>query len=218
MLEKKWTSVFMYQESSKIDIEKFNRELNIKYKFDKLSLILLIIGIVSIFLNILSMYFIVLTTGSFCFLLFHRRKVNDKRKLEKLDLLEKIIIKESKGFIPISAVYPVYLSLDNKNKIFTLFYQDKEYIKVEYEDILSYDIYIDRTKAGARLPELPDPRMRSYIIEITFKDNKKAEIGFSNNNKYFLLNGKYTYLQYANTKSINKLATVFDKIIKNKRV
>ena len=219
--DKKFISVFMYYESSKIDMEKFNKNSNIKYKFDWVSLVLLIVGIIFIGLGFVIYYLFILALIFLLLALFIRKRVLDKRKVIMLDILEKSIIKESLNYENsnvLSAVYPVYAICDNKNKIFKIIYQDKEYVNIEYDDILSYDIYIDRVKFNKRLPEKPDPRIRSYIIEIICKDNKKIEIGFSNDNKYFMLKGNYLFLQYANTKSINKIATILDKINKKSNV
>ncbi|MGM9971420.1 MAG: hypothetical protein ACI35W_03355 [Anaeroplasmataceae bacterium] len=209
-------SVYLYFDSSKRDIENFKQSCEIKYKFNWLALLLLLLGVVLMILSFISVYFFAGSLLFFLLALLAWHKTRDKRQYEFLDLFERYINKEFPNNL--SPVYPICYKADNKNKKFSLIYQNKSYIDVDYKDIVSYDILSDRVSVGKRLRENPDPKSRSYIIEVTYSDNTKTEIGFSNDNKYFLLKGNYSFLQYANTKSVNKLATILDKIIKNGKV
>lgn len=219
--EKSFVSLFLFEDTAKEDLEKF-KELNpIKYKKDILSIILLIIGIALICLWPILYIFIPVGLIVICLMLYFHKKYKNKKKIYELDLYEKYINKIAleNNYLAISALYPVCVLCDNKEKTIKIVYQNKTYLYCDYSDIISYDILIDKFKyKSSRLPESPDPTIRSYVLDIALKDGMRVQIGFSNAAKSFLLNNKFVFAQYANTKSINKLATIIDKIQKNNRV
>lgn len=219
--EKSFVSLFLYEDTAKVDLEKFKKEYPIKYKKDILSIILLIIGLAFIACCWLLYFFIPIGLIIICIMLYFHKKYNSKKQVYMLDQYERYInsnIKD-KNIVALSALYPVYLKYDNLKKILSIEYQDKIYLNCEYSDFISYDILIDKVKyKSTRLPDSPDPTIRSYVLDIALKDGHRVEIGFSNAAKSFLLGGKFVFAQYANTKSINKLATIIDKIKKTGKV
>ncbi len=221
--EKSYTSVYLYKVSVKDDIKYFNNQYPFKYKFNWISVISVLLTIAFFGLSAVSLFFlipatIVLIGGA----ILSYRFIN-KRRIAFLDHYEKAIVSNGKIKYPdsnmVSALYPIYILCDNDKKTFNLIYQEKNYIYCEYDDILTYRILVDRVeKDGTRLPDTPDQKSQSFILELTFNNKKKAEIGFNNTVSKFIVNGRYSFQLFANTEAINRIANIIDRIIKKNKV
>lgn len=223
MEENKYTSVFMYQDVSKDDIENFKNDY--KYKKDKidilfyLSILVIIAGIITLIFTAGGMLIIL---AGIALLLWRYGKIRAKKQLDFLDKYEKYLISNEKkyeGAISNSAIYPTYYFYDNKTKRFKFMYQDKIYIDIPYDEIISFEIMNDKVVSEyKRLPENPNPTVRSYVLNLKLKNGRNIEIGYSNTNKFIKLRNGFVYQQFANTISINKLCSVFERIILKNRV
>ena len=230
--EKKYISVFMHPDSAKQDLIYFKNHYQFKAKVSYLSAIMFGVAIALIVFGA-SIARLVLALGLACLglglvlvvvsMLF-LRKVEIKKRLQFLDRYEKAIVNNCTikypNYYAISSLYPLYLFFDNETKVIKLVYQDKEYIYCEYDDILNYKILEDSVvlENRTRLPENPNRKINSYIIEITFNNKKRAQIGFNNTFNKFILAGKYDFQQFANTNSINNIARMLDCIIKKDEI
>ena len=216
-MEKKFLSIYMFKDTTKNDLEYFNNKYPFKYKKDIVSLIILIIAIISIPFMFISYFTLIGTFVLFLALAYFRFKYLNRRGVTYLDALEREIKNEYKAYKAISAVYPIYLHYDNKEKEFYLDYLDKNFLACNYSDFNSYNIYIDNYKTKHnRLNNKPDRTAKSYKLELIFNDGKKLEIGFANINKYIRLHKSYEFLQYANTKTINELLDLIDRAKKGR--
>ena len=220
--ENKYTSVFMYQDVSKDDILAFEKQFKYKGKKD----LLFILSIVIILGGIVTLFFtsggILILLAGLALMLWRLSKLRTTKQLKFLDDYEKYLVANASkynGAISNSAIYPTYYFVDNKTKRFQFMYQDKIYIDIPYDEIISYEILNDKTISSyKRLPENPNPTIRSYILKVNCKGGRVIEIGYSNTNKYIKLRNGFVYQQFANTVSINKLCAVFDRIILKNRV
>lgn len=220
MEENKYLSIYMHKETTKDDLSYFSEKYPFKYdKKDILSLVLLILTLLSIILVGFVAYCIIITFGLLIALAWYRIKFVQKKRIAFLSHLESSIIKDNPNMTAISAVYPLYIKYDNSKKFFILNYKDNEILNFEYSDLISYNIYIDGYKTQHnRLKDVPDRTAKSYKVELLFKHGKSAEIGLANINKYIKLYKSYSYLQYTNTKTINNILIMFDKIIKKNKI
>lgn len=225
--EKKYISVYMHPDSAKQDLTYFKNHYQFKANVSYLSAIMIGVAIALIVFGA-SIAYSILALGLSCLglglvlvvvsMLF-LRKVEIKKRLKFLDSYEKAIVNNCTikypNYYALSALYPLYLFFDNETKVIKLVYQDKEYIYCEYDDILNYKILEDNVvlENRTRLPENINKKTSSYIIEITFNNKKRAQIGFNNTFNKFILAGKYDFQQFANTNSINNIARMLDCII-----
>ena len=221
--EKLYKSVFMYPLSVKEDIKYFKNKYPFKYKFDWISIVLLLLAVALFGLSPVIPYVWIAGIVVLMPAVYLRYRFMNKRRIAFLDHYEKAIVSNGKIKYPdsnmISALYPVYILCDNEKKTFKLIYQDKEYIFCEYDDILTYRILIDRVEVnGSRLPDTPDQKIKSYIFELTFNNKKKAEIGFNNTVSKFIVNARYSFQLFANTEAVNRIANIIDRIIKKNKV
>lgn len=216
--DKLFESLYLFEESSKSDFDEFNKNVDIKNKFDWISLVSLIATIVFVCLAYISFVFTFLSMVTLLIFLFHRKKVVDTRKTEESQLLEKYFSNKAskEGMLCINPCYPLFMKYDNKKKELMIKYQEKK-VFVDYSDIKSYSIEADKINVGNRIPE-NHKYFKHYILKIYYNNGMKSEIGFSNNNYYFKRSILRRHLQDCNTKTINKLASTFDKIIKNGRI
>ncbi|MCR5706104.1 MAG: hypothetical protein K6G48_04855 [Acholeplasmatales bacterium] len=220
--ENKYTSVFMYQDVSKPDFVEFKKTYS--YKADKkdilfyLSFPIMILGVILLFFTAGG---VLLVLAGIALLAWRLGKINSKKDLDFLDKYEKYLLENAKkyeGAISNSAIYPTYYFVDNKAKRFRFMYQDKVYVDIPYDDIVSFDILNDKTISQyKRLPDQPNPTIRSYILRVNCKGGRSIEIGYSNTNKLIKLRNSFVYQQFANTISINKLCALFERIILKNR-
>ena len=221
-IENKYTSVFMFQDSSKQDILDFKKTYKYKMPFDiglVISLVIIVLGIIILFFTPGAMFIILI---GLLVLSWRYSKVKAKKEQDFLDKLECEYVKGQEkysGAIACSAIYPTYYFYDNKIKRFKFMYQDKIYIDIPYDIIKSYEILNDKVVSQYnRLPNRPNPTVRSYILRIHTTDDKQIDIGYSNANKYLKLKGNFVYQQYANTITINKICALLERIIAKGRV
>ncbi len=214
-------SVFMYQDTSKQDILDFKKTFKYKAGFDWL----LILGVVIICVGIAIIFYttlgVILEIVGIILIGYRISKRTSKKEVAFLDAYEKHLKSLEKKYQANSnsAIYQSYYNYDNKIKRFEFYYQDKKYIDVAYDDIISYDILNDKVVSSfKRLPDRPNPTVKSYIIRLNLKNGRTAEIGYSNTNKYIKIRNSVVYQQFANTISVNKLCNVFDRIITKNRV
>lgn len=230
--DKKFISVFMHPDSAKEDLLYLKNNCCFKAKVSYVTAIMLGISIFLILFGASISYMLlpvglsaigvglILVIISTIFL----RKVDTKKKLLFLNEYEKAIVENCQNkypnYYPISALYPIYLFFDNDEKVIKMIYQDKEYLYFEYSDVANYRILVDKEvlQNRSRLPENPNRKYSSYIIEISFKNKKRAQIGFNNTCSKFILGGKYDYQQFVNTNSINSIARILDCILKKNEV
>lgn len=214
-----YLSVYMYQTHEyKLKLKKFKEDINYKYKFKiNWKMILCFIGIpLSIIITfMINIYLLISTAIIIAYLVFLiKQEINNKNK-DFLDKYERYLKSNAKeGYISNSAIYDSYYKFDDKDKIFSFEYDNKVFVNIPYDDIKSYDIYLDRYKyEKKKLSELPDPRIRSYILAINLHSGKKIEIGYSNANRFIKLKKSFVFQLFCNTISINSLAKQLDKVI-----
>lgn len=208
----------MYEESGRDDFLKFKKNEKVIIKRD-IWLYISILGIIVSFMLMLFIPYLVIALVFFIMLTIWRcqLRIYAKREVILKDYEAYIIKTTPQGYEPNSAIYHSYIKLDNKERMFSFYFDDKEYISISYDDIISYEILIDKKIFPyKRLPEKPDPRVRSYILLINCKSGHKVEIGYSNMNKYIKLRKGYVYQQFANTISINKIAVALDRVLRKR--
>ena len=231
-MDKKFISVYMYPNTVKEDLKYFKEKYSFRLKNYIISPILLGLAFFLVIFAFSVIYFWLIVgiscviTGLLFFILsiFVRKKFETKWMITAFDEYEKVIVKNCAdkypGFYSISALYPIYLFFDNDEKVIKIAYQDKEYLYFEYSDVANYRILVDKEvlQNRSRLPENPNRKYSSYIIEISFKNKKRAQIGFNNTCSKFILGGKYDNQQYANNNSINSIARILACILKKNDV
>ncbi|MCR5350666.1 MAG: hypothetical protein K6E20_06725 [Acholeplasmatales bacterium] len=214
-----YVSVFMYETPEyKEKLKEFKTKTNYSYKF-KISwqMILCMIGIpLSIIITFMTViYLLILTAVIIAYLVVLIRREQQNKNKDFLDKFERYLKSNEKDdFICCSAIYDTYYKCDEQKKEFSFKYGDKTYVYFPYNEIKSYDIFLDRYKIDKKkLTEVPDPRIRSYIITLNLDNNRKIEIGYSNANKHIKLKKSFVFQQFCNTVSINLIAKALDKII-----
>lgn len=218
MNEYLYESPLMYENTSKDDIKEYKTKYKYNGKFDKYLIVASVLfGIIIVFaiiFNIPALYFI--SAVILAFLLFRLTRMHEMKRRDFLAEYEKYIINNTpEGYISISALYPTYIKTDNSKKTLSFIYGNKEYFNIPYTEILSYDILVDKhIFPYKRLPEKPDKKIATYVINIKCKNGVVVQVGYSNTNKYIRLKKSYSYQQFANTLAINKICLSLDKIIK----
>lgn len=113
----------------------------------------------------------------------------------------------------ISSFYDVSVICDSSKRVFSVYKDSKEEISIAYDDINEYKILLDETlNTGKRIPEFKKEKYSKYSIVI----NDEIYITFDNKNKYFKMLKPIRYQMNMNKDSINKIATMLDKILKKK--
>ncbi len=217
MQEYLYTSPLMYEETSKDDIKKFRANYKYERKADKVlivSIVLFFLSIIVVFMNV--PFFYVVSAIILGYIIFRLVKNLELKRRDFLSQYEKYLIKNTpEGYTSISASYPNYIKADNANKLLSFIFGDKEYFNIPYDDIISYDILVDKYLfKHSRLPEQPNKKISTYLLRIKCKSGNMVQVGYSNNNKCIKLRKSYVYQQFANTISINKICVMLDKIIK----
>ena len=231
-MDKKFISVYMYPDTAKEDLKYFKENYNFKLKNYLISSVLLGLAFFFVIFALSVIYFwlyvgiSLVVTGLLCFVMsiIFRKKIESKWMVKSIDEYQKVIVKNCidkyPGYYSLSALYPLYLFFDNNEKVIKVAYQNKEYLCFEYSDVSNYRIMQDKEvlDGRTRLPENPNKKICSYIIEISFKNKKRAQIGINNTCSRFILGGKYGYQQFANTNTINSIARILDCILKKNDV
>ena len=224
--EKRYESIMMLNEASKIDIKSMKNHFKFKNKIDYftpafiLSFIVLLIvgivflanesvigGIICLILSLASCFFTAF------FYLKHKKKYwNDFQEFYASAIDQNCKIRFD-GYKMVSRLFPIYINCDNELKAITFNYQGKNEIFCEYYDILNFSVFYDDTETeNAKLEELYDAK--TYYIKLTFNNKKNVKIAFSNELKGF----DKKYQKEENMAAINNSVDILNAIIMKNEV
>ncbi|MGM9969957.1 MAG: hypothetical protein ACI35S_06140 [Anaeroplasma sp.] len=167
-----------------------------------------------------SIAFMLLSAFILILILSAYTKESDKNKVIYARYIEHKLREYAKenNLLPISPVIPLFLFVDDKAQEFKIFYKEDSIINCCYNDIKKYNIYYNKeNRINGKLPSNPLKLIKSYRLEIVFSNNESSIIDFYNTYSKFRINNKIDFLQLINTKSINDLSTILDKIIKQNK-
>ena len=138
-------------------------------------------------------------------------------KLEKEEKLKKEKAKEN-GMLSLNEIYPVFLMVDDSSEEFKIIYQNDIKLLCTFNDFKNYAIYYNdlEHKTKKKLPDVPIPTVKRYIMEIYFKDDSMITITIDNRHPKFVINNRWFYQQFTNSQMINALAKIIDQIIKKR--
>ena len=202
-----------------------NKELNSyykkfkfnKYKFNWISFLLLIIALVFLpfAIKVNRLFYI----GVIVFLaaaIFINRKFSLKKKMTYCNFIEEKLKEEAKNknMLLLNEIYPLYLNVNDETKMFEIYLDNEKILSTKYSNLKNYIIYNNSKeyKASLRLPNTPTSYIKKYLLEINTKDGNSITLTFFNNNIKFIVGNKIFYQQFTNTKTINSLAQILDKI------
>lgn len=202
-----------------------NKELNSyykkfklnKYKFNWISFLLLILA--SVFLPFAIKVNRLFYIGVIVFLavaIFINRKFSLKKKMSYCNFIEEKLKEEAKNknMLLLNEIYPLYLNVNDETKMFEIYLDNEKILSTKYSNLKNYIIYNNSKeyKASLRLPNTPTSYIKKYLLEINTKDGNSITLTFFNNNIKFIVGNKIFYQQFTNTKTINSLAQILDKI------
>lgn len=202
-----------------------NKELNSyykkfklnKYKFNWVSFLLLILA--SVFLPFAIKVNRLFYIGVIVFLavaIFINRKFSLKKKMTYCNFIEEKLKEEAKNknMLLLNEIYPLYLNVNDETKMFEIYLDNEKILSTKYSNLKNYIIYNNSKeyKASLRLPNTPTSYIKKYLLEINTKDGNSITLTFFNNNIKFIVGNKIFYQQFTNTKTINSLAQILDKI------
>lgn len=202
-----------------------NKELNSyykkfklnKYKFNWISFLLLILA--SVFLPFAIKVNRLFYIGVIVFLavaIFINRKFSLKKKMSYCNFIEEKLKEEAKNknMLLLNEIYPLYLNVNVETKMFEIYLDNEKILSTKYSNLKNYIIYNNSKeyKASLRLPNTPTSYIKKYLLEINTKDGNSITLTFFNNNIKFIVGNKIFYQQFTNTKTINSLAQILDKI------
>lgn len=202
-----------------------NKELNSyykkfkfnKYKFNWISFLLLILA--SVFLPFAIKVNRLFYIGVIVFLaaaIFINRKFSLKKKMTYCNFIEEKLKEEAKNknMLLLNEIYPLYLNVNVETKMFEIYLDNEKILSTKYSNLKNYIIYNNSKeyKASLRLPNTPTSYIKKYLLEINTKDGNSITLTFFNNNIKFIVENKIFYQQFTNTKTINSLAQILDKI------
>lgn len=202
-----------------------NKELNSyykkfkfnKYKFNWISFLLLILA--SVFLPFAIKVNRLFYIGVIVFLaaaIFINRKFSLKKKMTYCNFIEEKLKEEAKNknMLLLNEIYPLYLNVNDETKMFEIYLDNEKILSTKYSNLKNYIIYNNSKeyKASLRLPNTPTSYIKKYLLEINTKDGNSITLTFFNNNIKFIVGNKIFYQQFTNTKTINSLAQILDKI------
>lgn len=203
----------------------YYKKYKFKYKINFISIIILIISLIPVvFAVIFNMYYLIFITALIITIdIFYYRRVVTKRKMKYCNFLASKLQGEAteKNMLLLNEIYPLFLNVNDEEQLFEIYYDNNIILKTTYENIKNYKIYntSKKYKEYKRLPDIPKDYIKKYIIEINFKDNNSIDLEFYNNNLKFVVGNKAFYQQNVNTKTINALALILDKIFEhNKKI
>lgn len=189
-----------------------------KNKIDWLSILFLVLAFLFIVPAVLVNSIFYAFSIAFILITYYiyKRTISKRRKKYSI-YLERALKKEAQeaGMLSLNEIYPVFLRVDDLKEEFEIVYQNETKLLCSYNDFKSYSIYYNSLeyKTSRKLPDIPDPTVKRYILEIYFKDDNKLTITLDNTNPKFVINNRWFYQQFTNTKMINVLAKLIDKII-----
>ncbi len=199
------------------------------YIFTLIFSLLLVISIILVIIFLINkLYgfataFILFAAFMLVIILSAYTKEADKNKRIYARYIESKLISTAKenNRLPISPIIPLFLSVNDDNKELIIHYNDEVIIQANYNEIKKYNIYYNKeNKLQGKLPSKPLKLIKSYRLEIDI-DNNLATIDFYNIYSKYRFNNKIDFMQLVNTKSINDISAILDKIIwqnkKNKK-
>ncbi len=202
-----------------------NKELNSyykkfklnKYKFNWISFLLLILA--SVFLPFaikVNRLFYIVVIVFLVVAIFINRKFSLKKKMTYCNFIEEKLKEEAKNknMLLLNEIYPLYLNVNDETKMFEIYLDNEKILSTKYSNLKNYIIYNNSKeyKASLRLPNTPTSYIKKYLLEINTKDGNSITLTFFNNNIKFIVGNKIFYQQFTNTKTINSLAQILDKI------
>lgn len=202
-----------------------NKELNSyykkfkfnKYKFNWISFLLLILA--SVFLPFaikVNRLFYIVVIVFLVVAIFINRKFSLKKKMTYCNYIEEKLKEEAKNknMLLLNEIYPLYLNVNDETKMFEIYLDNEKILSTKYSNLKNYIIYNNSKeyKASLRLPNTPTSYIKKYLLEINTKDGNSITLTFFNNNIKFIVGNKIFYQQFTNTKTINSLAQILDKI------
>ena len=202
-----------------------NKELNSyykkfkfnKYKFNWISFLLLILA--SVFLPFaikVNRLFYIVVIVFLVVAIFINRKFSLKKKMTYCNFIEEKLKEEAKNknMLLLNEIYPLYLNVNVETKMFEIYLDNEKILSTKYSNLKNYIIYNNSKeyKASLRLPNTPTSYIKKYLLEINTKDGNSITLTFFNNNIKFIVENKIFYQQFTNTKTINSLAQILDKI------
>ena len=121
---------------------------------------------------------------------------------------------KNKNMLLLNEIYPLYLNVNDETKMFEIYLDNEKILSTKYSNLKNYIIYNNSKeyKASLRLPNTPTSYIKKYLLEINTKDGNSITLTFFNNNIKFIVGNKIFYQQFTNTKTINSLAQILDKI------
>ncbi len=192
-----------------------------KNKPDFISIIILIISFSLIIPAVLvhPLFYAGTILGILIAYYVYKRTISKRRRKYAI-YLEKQLKKDAKevGMLSLNEIYPVFLYVNDDSEEFKIIYQDDVKLLCTYNDFKNYAIYYNdlEHKTKKKLPDVPIPTVKKYIMEINFKDDSKLTITFDNRNPKFVINNRWFYQQFTNSQMINALAKIIDQIIKRR--
>mgnify|MGYP004521632093 CR=1 FL=1 len=202
-----------------------NKELNSyykkfklnKYKFNWVSFLLLILALVFLpFAIKVNRLFYIVVIVFLVVAIFINRKFSLKKKMTYCNFIEEKLKEEAKNknMLLLNEIYPLYLNVNDETKMFEIYLDNEKILSTKYSNLKNYIIYNNSKeyKASLRLPNTPTSYIKKYLLEINTKDGNSITLTFFNNNIKFIVGNKIFYQQFTNTKTINSLAQILDKI------
>ena len=148
--------------------------------------------------------------------IFINRKFSLKKKMTYCNFIEEKLKEEAKNknMLLLNEIYPLYLNVNDETKMFEIYLDNEKILSTKYSNLKNYIIYNNSKeyKASLRLPNTPTSYIKKYLLEINTKDGNSITLTFFNNNIKFIVGNKIFYQQFTNTKTINSLAQILDKI------
>ena len=193
-----------------------------KYKFDWISFLSLVLSI--LFLSPALKVNGLFLMGFIVFLalaMFINKKFSLKKKMAYCNFIEENLQIEAKNknMLLLNEIYPLFLNVNDDLELFEIYLDNEKILSTQYSNLKNYFIYNNSKeyKAYSRLPNNPSSYIKKYILEINTKDGNLIVLSFFNNNMKFVVGNRRYYQQFTNTKTINSLAQILDKIFSNNK-
>lgn len=193
-----------------------------KYRFDWISFLSLIASIIFIPLAIIiNALFLIGFIVFIAVAMLVNKKFSLKQKMAYCNFIEERLQMEAKekNMLLLNEIYPLYLNVNDDNELFEIYLDNEKILSTVYSNLKNYVIYYNSKdyKSTLRLPNNPSSYIKKYLLEINTKDGNSITMSFYNNNMKFVVGNRRYYQQFTNTKTINSLAQILDKIFSNNK-
>ena len=193
-----------------------------KYRFDWISFLSLIASIIFIPLAIIiNALFLIGFIVFIVVAMIVNKKFSLKQKMAYCNFIEERLQMEAKekNMLLLNEIYPLYLNVNDDNELFEIYLDNEKILSTVYSNLKNYVIYYNSKdyKSTLRLPNNPSSYIKKYLLEINTKDGNSITMSFYNNNMKFVVGNRRYYQQFTNTKTINSLAQILDKIFSNNK-